>query len=377
MLRCLSCGTSRPESERRWRCDCGGAMDYDWSTPPRFDRTRISSGPHSMWRYRDALPIAPATEPITMGEGLTPLVPRTWDGLNLRFKLDFMCPTGSYKDRGASVMITKFREAGIDAILEDSSGNAGAAVAAYAAAAGIRCTIYIPAYASAGKAAQIGAYGAELVRVPGTREDTTQAAMAAAETTFYATHNWLPWFIEGTKTVAFEIWEQSGWRAPDVVVSPAGYGSYLLGLYQGFSELLAAGQIDRLPRLVAVQSANCAPLVRALAAGLDDVPGIQKQETMAEGISCSQPVRGRRQVEAIRRSGGTAVAVSEAEIAQGLWSLARQGIYVEPTSATAAAALGHLRSSGFLTGSEDVVVCLTGSGLKATDKIVALMEKGM
>lgn len=373
MQLCHRCGQAYADRQLLWRCGCGGELLHQWgSEGPTFDKERIVAGPRSLYRYRDALPLAGA-EPVTLGEGLTPLIPGEWNAMPVHFKLDYLCPTGSYKDRGASLLLTWLKSLGVAEVLEDSSGNAGASIAAYAAAAGIPCKIFIPAYASAGKAAQISAFGAELVRVPGTREDTTRAALEAAQTIFYASHNWLPWFLEGTKTAAYELWEQMGWRGPDVVVCPTGYGSYLLGLYIGFRELWAAGAIDRLPRLVAVQAANCAPLVEAMAQGLSDVPGIQKQETIAEGISCSRPVRGALLVEALRETGGTAVAVSEDAIVAALRALARKGLYVEPTSAAAAAALDQLQASGVLTGGETVAVCLTGSGLKANEKIAALL----
>lgn len=376
MQHCRLCGRDYEDSQLLWRCECGGALDHHWhGDGPSFDRGRITSGPHSMYRYRDALPLAPATPPVTLGEGMTPLLAGEWNGLRVRYKLDYLCPTGSFKDRGASLLMTHLKAAGVTEILEDSSGNAGASMAAYAAVAGIPCKIFIPAYASAGKAAQIAAYGAELVRVPGNREDTTRAALAAAKSTFYASHNWLPWFLEGTKTLAFELWEQLGWRVPDVVVCPAGYGSVLLGLYTGFRELAAAGAIERMPRLVPVQAAHCAPLVAALAQGLPDVPAIQKRETIAEGISCSKPVRGAAQLEAVRQTGGTAIAVTEEATLAALWGLARKGLYVEPTSACAAAALDQLRATGAVADGEEIVICLTGSGLKATDTIAALMAE--
>jgi threonine synthase len=376
MQQCYVCGRKYQDDRALWRCECGGVLEHSWDGEgPVFDREQITRGPGSIYRYRGALPLAPGTEPVTLGEGMTPLLAGEWNGLRVRYKLDYLCPTGSFKDRGASLVMTWLKAAGVRAILEDSSGNAGASMAAYAAAAGIQCQIFIPAYASAGKAAQIAAYGAELVRVPGTREDTTRAALQAAESRLYASHNWVPWFLEGTKTAAFELWEQLGWQVPDVVVCPAGYGSFLLGLYKGFRELVSAGVAPRMPRLVAVQAANCAPLVQALEQGLQDVPAVQKQETMAEGISCSKPVRGAAQLEALRATGGTAVAVSEEEIRQALWTLARKGLYVEPTSAAAAAALDKLRAAGAVADGEEVVLCLTGTGLKATDKIAAMMAE--
>lgn len=362
MLVCAACRTHRPDHTPDWRCpECGGWWEYQ-GPPPAFDRAAIAAGPASMWRYAAALPVAGA--PVTLGEGLTPLLPGEWAGSRVRWKADFLCPTGSFKDRGAAVVVSKLKEWGVTAALEDSSGNAGAAFAAYCAAAGIQAHVYVPAHASAGKVAQIGLYGARLVKVPGPREATTAAALAAAGSMYYATHNWNPFFVEGTKTLAFELWEQYGWRAPDTVVFPAGNGSALVGLWQGFKELLAAGAIGRLPRLVAAQAANAAPIFHAWRAGLADVPAVAKQPTAAEGIAAAQPPRGALLMRALRETRAEVVAVSEAEIWDAVAGLARRGLFVEPTAAVAAAALAACPLAG------EPAVVLTGSGLKATDKLL-------
>lgn len=361
-LVCGECGRAAAESTRDWRCpDCGGWWEIR-GPAPRLDPAAITAGPRSIWRYAGALPVE---RPLTLGEGLTPLIEGEWAGRPVRWKLDFLCPTGSYKDRGAAVLAAKLREWGIPAALEDSSGNAGAAFAAYCAAAGIRARVYVPDHASAGKLAQIGLYGAELVRVPGPREAATAAAQAAAGQTYYATHNWNPFFVAGMKTLAFELWEQGGWQPPDAVVFPAGNGSILLGLWQGFRELQAAGRISRLPRLVAVQAANAAPLYHAWQAGLDHVPPVEKQPTAAEGIAAAQPPKGRLLLGALRETDGMVVTVTEEETWSALAGLARRGLFVEPTAAVAAAALPRAGLAG------TVAVVLTGSGLKATDKLLA------
>lgn len=363
MLICAGCRRQQPDETPDWRCPaCGGWWEYQGPAPV-FDRAAIAAGPASLWRYAGALPVAGA--PVTLGEGFTPLLAGEWDGRPVRWKADFLCPTGSFKDRGAAVLVTKLREWGIPAALEDSSGNAGAAFAAYCAAAGIAAHVYVPAHASAGKAAQIELYGARLVKVPGPREATAAAARAAAGSLYYATHNWNPFFLQGVKTLAFELWEQYGWRAPAAVVFPAGNGSVLLGLWQGFRELQAAGAIAALPRLVAVQAAGAAPLYQAWRAGGLEVPAVAAQPTVAEGIAAAQPPRGPLLLGALRETGGTVVAVAEAEIWGALAGLARRGLFVEPTAAVAAAALTRVDLP------PDAAVVLTGSGLKATDKILA------
>ncbi len=290
------------------------------------------------------------------------------------FKVDYLCPTGSYKDRGSSVMISKLKEWGIEEIIEDSSGNAGASIAAYSAIASIWSDIYIPASTSEGKAAQIAMYGANLVKIPGTREDTARAAWDAAGRIFYASHNWSPYFLAGMKTAAYEIAEQMNWELPDWVITPAGGGGLLLGLYLGVVYLAKAGLTSRIPRLVAVQSASCDPIYRAWSDALSDVPGVQKKPTAAEGISVAKPVRGKSILQAIRESHGLVRTVTDEAIWETMPELGRLGLYVEPTSATAPAAFLEMRKEGIIPEGETVVVMLTGSGLKATEKIVEYFQ---
>ncbi|MDF2462475.1 MAG: pyridoxal-5-phosphate-dependent protein subunit beta [Ramlibacter sp.] len=365
---CSSCGTTHAANALVWRCDCGGYLDV--APGAGLTRADIDSDERSLWRYRKALHLESSRPSVSFGEGLTPLVPGQWGGEEVLFKLDFLMPSGSFKDRGSALMINRLAELGVKSVLEDSSGNGGASVAAYSAAAGIDCRIYVPASTSAGKVIQTRTYGAELVKVPGTREDTSQAALAAAQEHFYASHNWHPLFIEGVKTVAYEIWEQLGFRAPANVVAPIGFGSSVLGLYRGFKELLGAGQVERLPRIFACQAANCAPIHSLFAGGSAQV---ESRPTAAEGIACLKPIRLPEIMRALKESGGQTVAVSEDDIARGLQDLAAtRGLFVEPTSAVAPAGARMLLEAGVIRPGEVTVVLLTGNGLKATEKIARL-----
>lgn len=294
--------------------------------------------------------------PVTLGEGMTPLL-SSRDG-RLSFKVESTNPTGSFKDRGATVLLTHLAAMGATEVIEDSSGNAGAAIAAYSARAAIRATIYVPEGTSPGKTAQIAAYGARVVRVPGTREDVARAAHRAPG--LYASHCWDPLFFHGTKTIAFELWEQLGGRAPDWVVSPVGHGTLLLGLALGFRELVAAGSIVRLPRLIAVQSAECAPLAGP---ALGRAPG--RGRTVAEGIRVWTPVRAVEIAAAVRESDGRWVVVEDAETLAAQARLGAEGLFVEPTAAVAAAAAWRLSEDGELPTGSTVVVPLTGHGLKS------------
>ena len=340
---------------------------------PGIGRGDIDRSVRSLWRYARALPLAVA-EPITMGEGCTPLLERVWQGARLHFKLEFMMPTGSFKDRGMTVLVSYLKSCGIDHVLEDSSGNAGASLSAYAAAAGLRCRILVPETASYPKIAQIAAGGADVVTVRGTRQDVADAALRMSDDIFYASHNWQPFFVEGTKTLAYELWEQLGFRAPDNVIAPLGYGSNILGLDRGFDELLRNGEIEKKPRIFGVQAANCAPCFAAWQAGVDVPVAVEVKPTVAEGIASSQPTRLREVLQAVRGCGGAIAAVSEPEIIMALAALARMGFYVEPTCAAAAAGLSQWLAAGVIRPGETTIMVLTGSGLKSSERIGQLLQ---
>jgi threonine synthase len=290
------------------------------------------------------------------------------------FKLEFMMPTGSFKDRGMTVMVSYLRRRGIAEVLEDSSGNAGASLSAYCARAGMRCRILVPETASYPKIAQIAACGADVVTIKGSRQDVAEAALEMSREVFYASHNWQPFFAEGTKTLAYELWEQLGFRAPDQIVVPVGYGANVLGCDRGFSELLRNGEIARPPRLFGVQAANCAPYHAAFCAGVEHYVPIAVSATIAEGIASSKPTRMREVLSPVRASGGEIVPVTEDEIVKALGALARKGFYVEPTSAAAAAGLSRLIACGVIRKGETTVLVLTGSGLKASESIGRLLK---
>jgi threonine synthase len=297
-----------------------------------------------------------------------------WDAVPVRYKLEFTMPTGSFKDRGTTVMVSYLRSRGIQQVLEDSSGNAGASLSAYAAAAGMACRILVPETASYPKIAQIAACGADVVTIKGSRQDVAEAALRQSAEIFYASHNWQPCFVEGIKTLAYELWEQLGFRAPDNLVVPLGYGSNVLGAERGFDELVRNGEIARGPRLFGVQAAACAPFDAAFRAGAESLVPTALAPTIAEGIATARPTRVAEVLRAVRASGGAILAVEEAQIVGALRGLARRGLYVEPTSAVAAAGLARLLTSGAIRPGETTVLVLTGSGLKASATIGELLQ---
>lgn len=367
-----------PETGETWpleppRWSAPGGRPLLLAAMPGIRRGEIDAASPGLWRYRAALAL-PSARPISMNEGMTPLIDRPLYGAAALVKCEWVMPTGSFKDRGASVMLSLLRAQGINSVLEDSSGNGGAAIAAYAAAGGMQATILAPAATSPAKLVAMRAAGAQVELIPGDRQATAEAALTRAERVFYASHNWHPFFLEGTKTLAYELWEQMGFRAPDNVIVPCGAGSNVLGLAIGFGELVRAGEIATPPRIFAAQPANCAPIAAAFLSGAEVAQPTPIAPTIAEGTAIAAPVRLRAVLGALRSSHGGVARLTEAEIAMATLDLARMGLYVEPTAAQAAAAFRQLVGRGTIAPGTLTVVVLTGSGLKAGARIAELIE---
>jgi threonine synthase len=358
-LKCSNCGRSHPDGDLRHKCPtCGGVFDLD--PPLRYESASDEPGGIGIERYRASFPLPPDAPWVSLGEGGTPLVAAGVDSRRIHFKCEYLNPTGSFKDRGSAVLVSALAAAGVSRVVEDSSGNAGASLAAYAARAGIAARIYVPANASPRKLSQIAAYGAELVRIPGPRTAVADAAAAEhSDGVVYASHAWVPLGLAGMASAAFEIVEQLG-GPPGAVVVPAGQGTLLLGLWRGFQSMYDSGSIGDLPRMIGAQAAACAPLWAVHQGGGVTLAWVQEGVTRAEGIRILRPLRGDAVLEAVHASRGTIVAVDEPTIAEGEERLAALGFFVEPTSAVV---WGALQST--LTDLPDpVVAVLTGSGLK-------------
>ena len=369
-LVCRDTQTKYPIEPFRWRSETGGTLDLEFAG--HFDLDRARQLPPNLWRYIDALPIDPGAPRVSFAEGMTPLVPSQLADRQVHFKLDFLFPSGSYKDRGSAVMISHAQNLGVERVVQDSSGNGGASVACYAAKAGIPCDIFVPEGTSPAKLSQISAYGANLKIVPGSREDTAAAAQAAADKTFYASHVWNPFFFHGVKTFVLEIFEQLGAQLPDTIILPVGNGTLVIGAHLAFADLQSAGLITRTPRIVAVQAANCAPLAAAFTQQCAEPAVVETSPTWGEGIAIAAPARGEQILAAIRATQGEILAIAEAEIAPAWRELAATGTLIEPTSAvTVAGAKQYLANQA--TQGESVVCVLTGHGLKTADKIEKLL----
>jgi len=342
-----------------YRCPrCGGLFDFGsaWD----FDPARVDPRQPGIWRYRHTFGLPDEAPPISLGEGNTPLVWGQAFSKRVAFKCEYQNPTGSFKDRGSVPIVSFARSRGVDFAVEDSSGNAGASFAAYAARAGLRARIYIPDSASGPKQAQIEAYGAEIVRIIGPRSNTAEAARQAAEDgAVYASHAHLPFNLPGYATAAYEIVEQLG-GAPGTVIAPVGQGGLLLGMARGFEALHRARVIEGMPVLIGVQALACAPLWALLHYGRAGLAWVAEAETLAEGIRVTFPLRGDTLLQTLSQYQGTILAVDEDDILAGRKALATMGFYVEPTSAVVWSALAQVADQI----SEPVVLVLTGSGLK-------------
>ena len=358
---CSNCRRPYPSGGFPYRClECGGLFEFSGSL--RYSpRPVATSAEVPLARYRDAFPLPRDAPLVSLGEGGTPLIPYDIAGRKVHFKCEHLNPTGSFKDRGTSILMSALVAAGVRRAVEDSSGNAGASFAAYAARAGIRARVFAPASASGPKLAQISAYGAETQAIPGPRSAAAEAVQFEAEAgEVYASHAYNPLGLAGMATLAFELVEQLG-LPPGAVILPVGQGTLLLGGDLGFKALVAAGVVDHGPQWIAVQARACAPLWAVHSAGAAGLGWTSEGETLAEGIRIIRPLRGDAVLAAVEASGGRVVAVEEDEISEGRDALTRLGLYVEPTSAVVwPAMLGVLEELP-----DPVVVILTGSGYKS------------
>lgn len=360
---CTNCGAPYPTAGFPYRCpNCGGTFD---GRELKYDPAAVDPGQPGIWRYRHTFGLPGDVPVVSLGEGGTPLVWGQAYGQEVGFKLEFLNPTGSFKDRGSAPLISFLCSRGAPAALEDSSGNAGASFAAYAARAGLPARVYVPDYASGPKRAQIEAYGAEVISIAGPRSDTADTARKAADEgqrsgeIAYGSHAYLPATLPGYATAAYEVAEQMG-GAPGTVIAPAGQGNLILALGRGFAALRRAGVIEKAPILVGVQAQACAPLWAASEYGPAGLAFVSEGETLAEGVRIKNPMRGDAVLRVVKDSGGRFIAVEEAQILPARDELARRGFYVEPTSAIAWAAFRQAAET--LPG--PVVIFLTGSGLK-------------
>jgi len=361
---CPECGQRTVFQPEKYCCDCGGA--WEPIEAHHFTVNKIDKEIPSLWRYQQIFNLDGMNNPISLGAGWTPLLETDIRNFQVMVKVESMAPTGSFKDRGTELELNYLRAIGIKDVVEDSSGNAGASLAAYAARLGLRASIYAPESASQAKLGQIEVFGAQLHKIPGARIEATKAALKAVETgAIYASHAYNPIYLLGQQSFSWEIWEQLNGQMPDAVVIPVGQGGLLMGAWLGFRRLCAAGLAERTPRLFAVQPQRLAPISQAFRQGLEDTPVVETGEnSMAEGLAIVKPVRAKRILQALRQSSGAGLVVREEDILLARDELAHKGFFVEPSSAVVAAVLEQVME---ICGDKArVVLALTGNGLKTT-----------
>lgn len=359
MVRCSNCGRIYPESDVVHRCEvCGGV--YGITELPLFDFDLIDNHLPGIWKYRHTFGVLADETIVSLGEGNTPLIWGDVSGREVAFKCEYLNPTGSFKDRGSPLLVSFLSSRGATEALEDSSGNAGASLAAYAARAGMSVKIYVPDSASGPKRKQIEMYGAEVIRILGPRSNTTEAVLRAVnQGGKYASHAYLPFNLPGYATLAYELVEQLG-TAPGTVVLPVGQGGLFLGLALGFRNLITGKAIKEMPKLVGVQALACAPLWTLFSYGAAGFGIAGEADTVAEGIRVRYPVRGDDVIRVCDNFHAEILAVEENEIIKGRDQLAKRGFFVEPTSAVVWSAI----LQGISGWTEPIVAVLTGSGLK-------------
>ncbi|MEU8300951.1 threonine synthase [Micromonospora sp. NPDC048909] len=382
-LECPRCGKEHPADRPQNLCDCGSPVlaRYDLAavaqavTPERF-----TLRPADLWRYRELLPVADPRYVTSLGEGWTPLLRTPNYGAEIGIpelivKDEGLIPTGSFKARGAAVGISRARELGVEHIAMPTNGNAGAAWATYAARAGMGATIVMPLDAPSICRRECVAAGADLRLVDGLISDAgrrvAELIAGSGGAIFDAGTLREPYRLEGKKTMGYEIVEQLGWQVPDVIVYPTGGGVGLIGIHKALQELRELGWIEeKLPRLVAVQSTGCAPIVRAFAAGNDRAEPWTDAHTVAFGITVPAPLGDELILAALRASAGTAVAVTDEEILTDLRDFAaREGLLLCPEGAACLTAARQLRAGGWIRAGERVVVLNTGAGLKYPETV--------
>lgn len=356
-LYCTTCGREYTAGRNEpWRCECGRALDLSKALPsegpPTSGELNIRDG---QWAFDAFIPIKRG---VSLGEGFTPEVYS--ESLGGYFTLEYASPTGSFKDRGTTTMLSRALELDVERVVDDSSGNAGSSVAAYAAHAGLSAEIYVPASAPESKIKTIERVGATVRPIEGSREDVEHACIEAAESgdAWYASHCWRPSFLAGTKTWAFEVAARRDWRVPDAVVLPLGAGTLYIGAYRGFAELADAGWTDGMPRIYGAQAAGYAPIADNLH---NEVSG---DNAVAGGLHVQNSPRPDEAIKIVGETGGDIIAINQPDTEEALEQLHCDGLYVEPSSAVAPAALEQFRASGAIEEDWDVVVALSGSGLK-------------
>lgn len=384
---CISCGRKYPVNEIVYTCKCGDILEIRYEYDLLRDKLKKSSWkslPLSVWRYRDFMPVDDPSKIISLNEGGTGLylcrkLGNVLGLKNLYVKNEGENPTGSFKDRGMTVGVSKAVELGVKIVACASTGNTSASLAAYAAKAGLSCVILIPSGGVAyGKLAQAIIYGAKVVQIRGNFDQALKMIIKLSEEhkEIYLLNSINPFRLEGQKTIAYEICDQLNGRAPDRIIVPVGNAGNISAIWKGFVEFHTLDLVNGLPKMTGVQAEGAAPIAMAVKKGKDFITPIDKPETIASAIRIGSPVSWKKALRAIKESGGTAETVTDQEILEAQKMLARhEGIFVEPASASSIAGLKKLLCYGEISRDEVVVCVTTGHGLKDPDTVVKYCEK--
>ena len=372
--KCVKCGKTYDAVPDLTNCECGGILDivYDYDCiRTRLTKEKLAARQdHTMWRYRELLPVEEDTPNTPLRVGWSPLYeePRLAEQLGLKrlwVKDDGQNPTASLKDRASAMAVAKAREAGAKVIACSSTGNAASSLAGNAAAAGLKTYIFVPSRAPKGKVAQLMTFGATVISVQGSYEETFELSKQAIDRWGWYNRNAAinPYLSEGKKTVALEIMEQLSWQVPDYIAISVGDGCTIAGLWKGLKDLYAIGFIDRLPRLISAQAEGCCPINRAIAENKPWEP--MEENTLADSIAVGVPRNADKALMAIRESDGIVVNVSDQEIMAAQKLLGRTcGVFGEPAGVTGAAGVKKLCEQGVIGKDDTVVSVVTGNGLK-------------
>ena len=369
MMKCISCGAEYPDDEIIYTCrQCDSILEV--ICQPKVSKDVFRCRKSTMWKYKEFMPVDPSGI-VSLDEGGTPFC--KCDklgkelGVELYVKVEGSNPTGSFKDRGMSVGITKALELGVDTVGCASTGNTSASLAAYAARAGLKCAVLLPAGKVAlGKLAQAMFHGAQVISVRGNFDQSLEAITTLAlEGQLYLLNSINPYRLEGQKSIGFEIVDELGWKSPDRIILPVGNAGNISAIWKGITEFYEAGFIDDLPRMTGIQAEKAAPIARAVWDGRDDIIPVENPETVATAIRIGAPVSAKKAINAIYESDGLAETVSDQEILSAQKLLARtEGIGVEPASAASIAGLKKLINSGKIDRKEQIVCVVTGHVLK-------------
>jgi len=364
---CCNCGKEVPGHQWRWRDNCGAPFDIIFDFQGRKFTELINVNEENIRRYAQLLPVEKL---LPVHQGWTPIVKENIDSVEVNFKLEYLCLGGSFKDRGAYVSMAKAKELGLKGIIVDSSGNAGIGFSLMGLLSGVDVHVFISKFAPEGKKRLLRLLRANVREVDGSRMDTNREAIKAAEREglAYVTHWWNPYFIEGIKTMAYEVYEQIG--SIDHVIAPVGSGTLLLGLYKGYEELVQLGALDKMPKFIAVQASGYSDICEELGVTLKDVA----KAKLADGITEIDQPRKRQIVDAIRSTNGHCIIANDDEIKDSLVNLRRLGFIVEPTSAVPYAALMVSLKEDLIKVGDKVLLPLTGSGLKLVDELIEITD---